>query len=98
MRFRIIAKNLATERHPFIAIGYERAAIKARKGLQEVTRIETDGGDPGETITIEGEWPTPDYPPTKMAWKAPPKHSLVWELQEFTLDGRSMIHKPGMFA
>jgi hypothetical protein len=89
---------MTAERHPFVAVAYDRADLKLRRQLNEVTRIESIGGDPGEVIEIDFEWPTPDYPPQKLIWKAPPEHSLVWELQAFDLDGRPMLMKPGMFA
>lgn len=98
MKLRIVARNMTAARHPFVAVGYDRLSLRLRKQLEEVTRIESDGADPGQTITIDMEWPTPDYPPQRLVWKAPPEHSLVWELQAFDLDDRPMLMKPGMFA
>ena len=98
MKLTIRARNMSLHRHPFVAVGYDRAALKLRKTLEEVTRIESEGGDPGQTIELTIDWPTPDYPPQHLVWKAPPEHSLVWELQSFNVDDRPMLMKPGMFA
>lgn len=98
MKLRIRARNMSLDRHPFIAIGFDRLSLRPGKKPSEVTRIEAPGGDPGQTIELEVDWPAPDYPPGHLAWKAPPQHSLVWELLEFSFEGRPMLASSGMFA
>lgn len=98
MKLKIRAQNRSLDRHPFIAVAYDRAAMNYKKKLVEVTRIEAPGGDPGEWLDLEVDWPTPEFPPGQLIWKAPPAHSLVWHLESFTFEGRPMIAGPGMFA
>ena len=98
MKLTLRARNMSAHHHPFVAVGYDRIAHNVYHKLEEVTRIESSGADPGQVVTITVEWPTPEWPPSKLLWKAPPEHSLVWELQAFDLDGRPMLMQPGMFA
>lgn len=97
MKLRIVARNMSVSRRPFVAVAYDREELRKRKRLVEITRIESAGGDPGQTITIELEWSW-SVAPTTFVWKAPPEHSLAWELAEFAVDGRPLLAKRGMFA
>jgi len=97
MRLKIVAKNMSTSRRPFVVVAYDRQELRLRRKLVEVTRLESAGGDPGQTITIDIEWSW-SIPPQQFVWKAPPEHSLAWQLIEFAVDGRPLLIKAGMLA
>lgn len=99
MKVRIKARNVTAHRQPFAAWAFHRDALKTGRTVQEarVTFLETEGGDPGQEIQIDFDWPAPGLPPYQLVWKAPPERSCKWEILEFSVDGRP-IHTPGLFA
>ena len=99
MKLKMRVRNESLHRRPFIMVGYNRHLFnQERPLLEEVCRIENEGGDPGEEITFDLDWWALDYPPSRLIWKAPPEHSLVWEILEFTFEGKPMMLKPGRLA
>jgi len=99
VKLKMRVRNESQHRRPFVMVGYNRAMFNGPKHwLEEVCRIENEGGDPGEELSFDVEWSTLDYPPSRLIWKAPPEHSLVWEILEFTFDGKPMMVHPGRLA
>jgi hypothetical protein len=97
VRLRIKAKNISAERHPFAAHAFHRDSLNLKHKLEQVTYLESEGGDPGQIVVVECEWPAPDLPPSQLIWKAPPHRSCKWEILEFTYGG-TPIQTPGLFA
>lgn len=103
MKFKMVARSMALapmklEFYILVpaVLAVARGGTGEKIGHRIATTIDTDKDvRPGEVVTLEFEWPLPDFPPRQCRFKALPHCSLAFQLITMEVDGLPLIEGSG---